>query len=236
MVVWRSVVLGHALEGCSGLFVAVLLPMVVSIADNTISWLPVVVCVSFIVMEMREGSGVRVAHQQWPVGVSIVDTIAFFTFHKSQDIVLHNWALSLGSDLRSGNIRFNGITEGKNVVKSFMLKSVWINIDKTVVPRKPRVDKVLPWLAWWVDVAVCEGRLNDFTVVNILECSHLLANCVVVDFRELPSKHDFNTSLVAFFKCDFVCITKLENFLVWRPVLDFSIERTSSKLLILSQP
>jgi len=81
-----------------------------------------------------------------------------------------------------------------------------------------------------------ETRFNNFSTVDILESGNLLTNFTSVDLQKLPTKHNLDSSLVAFFKSNFVSVTKFENFFVWSPVLDFRAESMSSQLLILSQP
>jgi len=49
--------------------------MEISVSEDTVSWLPVVVTVGFIVVKMREGSGMRVAHEKWEIGISIIDSV-----------------------------------------------------------------------------------------------------------------------------------------------------------------
>jgi len=49
--------------------------MEISVSENTVSWLPMVVGVGFEVVEMRERGSMGVAHEKWEVRVSIIDSI-----------------------------------------------------------------------------------------------------------------------------------------------------------------
>jgi hypothetical protein len=49
--------------------------MEISVSDDTVSWLPVVVSVGFIVVEMRERGRMGMTHEKWEVRVSIIDSI-----------------------------------------------------------------------------------------------------------------------------------------------------------------
>jgi hypothetical protein len=60
MFVWWSMVFVHVLESTSLFLVCVSLPVIVSISNNSVSWLPVVVRVSLIVVQVGEGSSVTV--------------------------------------------------------------------------------------------------------------------------------------------------------------------------------
>ena len=67
--------------------------MEISVSKNSVTWLPMVVSVRFVVVEMREGSGMRVTHEKWEVRVTIVNTVAVLSVHESHNIVFNHWAL-----------------------------------------------------------------------------------------------------------------------------------------------
>lgn len=210
--------------------------MEISVSDRSVSWLPVVVGVGFVVVEMREGGGMGVAHEKWEVRVSIIDSIRILSVHESENVVFDDWALGHGGSTGSSDVSSNGITEGKDVFESLVLEGVWVDIDQTICISDTGVDEVLPWLTWWIEVSVVETRFDNFSAVNILESGNLFSDFTIMGFQKFPSKHNFDSSLVAFFKSNFVSVTKFENFFVWSPVLDFRAESMSSQLLILSQP
>jgi hypothetical protein len=130
--------------------------MEISVSENTVSWLPVVVAMGFIVVEMREGGSMGVAHEKWEVRVSIIDSIRILSVHESENVVFDNWRLGHGSSTRSSDVSSNGITEGKDVFESFVLEGVWVDIDQTIGISDTGVDEVLPWLTWWIKVSVVE--------------------------------------------------------------------------------
>jgi hypothetical protein len=131
--------------------------MEISVSENTVSWLPVVVAMGFIVVEMREGGSMGVAHEKWEVRVSIIDSIRILSVHESENVVFDDWALGHGGSTRSSDVSSNGITEGKDVFESIVLEGVWVDIDQTIGISDTSVDEVLPWLTWWIKVSVVES-------------------------------------------------------------------------------
>jgi len=131
--------------------------MEISVSENTVPWLPVVVAVGFVVVEMREGGSMGVAHEKWEVRVSIIDSIRILSVHESENVVFDNWRLGHGSSTRSSDVSSNGITEGKDVFESFVLEGIWVDIDQTIRISDTVVDEVLPWLTWWIKVSVVES-------------------------------------------------------------------------------
>ena len=210
--------------------------MEVSVSDHTISWLPVVVTVGFVVVEMREWGGMGVAHEKWEVRVSIIDSIRILSVHESKNVVFDDWALGHGGSARSSDVSSNSITKSEDVFESLVLEGIWVDIDQTISVSDSTVDEVLPWLTWWVEVSVIESWFNNLSAINILESGNLLTYFTVMNFQKFPTEHNFNSSLVAFFKSNFVGVTKFENFFIWSPVLNFRGKSMSSQLLILSQP
>jgi len=71
--------------------------MEISVSKNSVTWLPVVVGVWLVVVEMRKGSSMRVTHEEWEVRVTIVNTVAVLSVHESHNIVFNHWALSHSS-------------------------------------------------------------------------------------------------------------------------------------------
>jgi len=115
-----------------------------------------IVGVSFVVMEMREGCGVRVAHEHWEVRISIIDSIDFLSFHESENVVFNNWALGHGGSLGSSDVSSDSISKSKDVFESFVLKGIWVYINQTIGISNSTIDEVLPWFTWWVKVSVSE--------------------------------------------------------------------------------
>jgi len=236
VLMWWSMVFVHWKEGWPSFFVGVLLPVEISVSNGAVSWLPMIVGVSFVVMEMREGCGVRVAHEHWEVRISIIDSIDFLSFHESENVVFNNWALGHGGSLGSSDVSSDSISKSKDVFESFVLKGIWVYINQTIGISNSTIDEVLPWFTWWVKVSVSETWFDNFSTVNIFESGNLFSDFTGVNFQKFPSKHNLDSSLVAFFKSNFVSVTKFIDFFVWSPVLDFRGERMSSLDLILSQP
>jgi hypothetical protein len=210
--------------------------MEISVSEEAKAWLPVIVSVSFIVMKMRERSGMRVAHEEWEIRISIIDSVDFLSIHESKNVVFNYWALSHGGSHRSSDVSSDSISKSKNVFESFVLEGVWVDINQTISISNSAIDEILPWFTWRIEISVSESRFDNFSTVNIFESGNLLPDFTIMDFQELPAKHNFDSSFVTFVKSDFVSVTKFENFFVWSPVLNFRSETMSSMDLILSQP
>lgn len=80
-----------------------------------------------------------------------------------------------------------------------------------------------------------EVLLNFLAGVDVLEDSNLLSNGISHNLLELPPKEDFDLSLIALLKSNFVSIVIGENFLVGSPVLNSCVVGCSSEQLLLSQ-
>ena len=163
----------------------------------------------------------RMAHEKWEIRVSIINTINFLSVHESKNVVFDNWALSHSCCHRSSNVSSNGITESEDILKSLVLKGVWVNINQTIRSSNSSINEILPWLTWWVKVSVSKSRFNDFSTINVFESCNLFISLTVVYFQEFPTEHNFDSSLVAFFKSDLISVTKFKDFFIWSPVLDF---------------
>ena len=118
VLVWWTVILLQAGVGVSDTQVGLQLVLEVSLGEESEVWHPVVSGGGLVVPGVLEGSGVRVRQVEWHVRVSIVDTVQFFALHESEEVVLDNWALSIGGMLGSSGLSLDGITEGKDVLES----------------------------------------------------------------------------------------------------------------------
>jgi hypothetical protein len=65
--------------------------------------------------------------------------------------------LGHGGSTGSSDVSSDGITEGKDVFESLVLKGIWVDINQTISISDSTVDEVLPWLTWWVKVSVIES-------------------------------------------------------------------------------
>ena len=84
------------------------------------------------VMKMLEAASIPGSIEEWHVSVSIIDSIALSAVKELENVVLHNWILSLSSIHRSGSISRNGITKSKHVFILPVLKCVFIHIDESL--------------------------------------------------------------------------------------------------------
>ncbi len=80
-----------------------------------------------------------------------------------------------------------------------------------------------------------EFLFNSFSSINILENSKFLSIIISHNFFEFPTEIDFNVSLSAFIKCNFIGIFKIKNAFIWSPILNSRISGSSSLEKFLSQ-
>jgi hypothetical protein len=85
-----------------------------------------------IIMKMLEATSIPGSIEEWHVSVSVIDSIAFFAVKVLENVVLHDWILSLSSIHRSGSISRNGVTKSKYVFILIVLKCVSIHIDESL--------------------------------------------------------------------------------------------------------
>lgn len=169
---------------------------------------------------VRESSSMTVAHIHWEVGVTIIDAIEFLSCHELQDVVLDNWVLSSSSNVGSCNVTSDCITPGKDVLVSFVLKSVLVDINETIRISNSSILKSSPWSAWSSDVGMSEWMLKSSSGIDVSESCDFLTNIVEVNLYKLVAKANINVSLSAFIKSNFISIWEAENVLVWSEVLD----------------
>lgn len=124
----------------------------IEVREEAVAWNEVVLWCGFIIPQMREAGGVGVRKVEWHVGVTIIDTIELLTVQEVFEVVLDDWALSLSSVLGSGSLSLNAITEGENVLISFVLKSVSVNINHAGGISDTSIDKLLMSDGIWVNV------------------------------------------------------------------------------------
>jgi hypothetical protein len=82
-----------------------------------------------IVMIVLETRCVVISQVEWHEGVAIIYPIKFSTFQKGFNIMLNDWILSNSSSLGSSCVHTNAISKSKDVFKSLMLESVWVNVN-----------------------------------------------------------------------------------------------------------
>jgi hypothetical protein len=235
VLIWRSVSL---LERCVGDTlgkVGLHLSSEVPLGKEAIGWNPMVVLSGLISPGVLEAGGVRVREVEWHISESIIDGIALLTLKELLQVVLDNWALSVGGMLSSSDLSLDAVTEGKDVLESGMLKSVWVHVNKSGMISDSTIQKSLVWDGSWVDASGREWLLHDASIINILEGGDLLSMGVLADLDHLPAEADIDASLVALVKSDLVGVWELVDLLIWGEVLDSSVGGGSSLELILSQ-
>lgn len=133
----------------------------VPLGEEAIGWNPVVVLCWLVAPSMLEAGSMRVREVEWHVGVSIIDSIAFFTLEELLDVMLDNWALSVGGMLGSCDLSLDGISEGEDVLESGVLKSVWVHVNQSTVVSDSTIQQSLVWHGSWVDASGHEWLLDD---------------------------------------------------------------------------
>jgi hypothetical protein len=84
-----------------------------------------------IVVIVLEVGGIGVTKKEWHEGVSIIDGVEFLAVEEVLHVVLDDRALVDGSSHGSGGVHADAVTKGENVLKSSVLKSIWVNVNNT---------------------------------------------------------------------------------------------------------
>jgi hypothetical protein len=234
VLVWRSVILLERSVGLALCEVGVHLSAEVELGEESVVGNPVVLGGSLVVPEVLEVGGVRVGKVEGPVRVSIVDAVQFSSLHELDDIVLDDWALSVGSMHSSGGLSLNSVSKSKDVFESGMLQGVGVDINQTSVVGDTCVNKLLVSDGGRIDVCTEEWLLDDLTAVDISESSDLLSDVAGVDLGHLPAEHDINASLVALVEGNLVGVGESEDLPVRSPVLNSGTSSGSTVELVLS--
>mmetsp|Transcript_28748 Transcript_28748/g.20807 ORF Transcript_28748/g.20807 Transcript_28748/m.20807 type:complete len:207 (+) Transcript_28748:362-982(+) len=185
-------------------------------------------------MQMLEASGIVLSKNERHESVSIIDSISVLAFHVLEKIVLDNRVLSHGSVLSGGSSSGCTVTKSENVLVLFVLKSVFVNINKSLIIEETISLKLSLRLARWVNASREEVFLDNLTIVNILENSNFLTVFVLVNLSHLPSEHHIDTSLVALIKGNLISIRESVDLLVGSPELNLSVSGSSTNKLVLS--
>lgn len=140
-----------------------------------------------VIVQMLEAGCVGVAQHEWEVGVSVIDSVKFFTCQILFEVVLNNGALMNSSSLSPGCVDINAISKSKNVFISFVLQSVWVDINQSFLIGQVSIHQFLEWFGGRVDHSSHEIFFHCFTCVDVLENSNFLPDFVVFYLNHLPS-------------------------------------------------
>lgn len=141
----------------------------------------------------------------------------------------------MGCDLGPSGLSVNTVSECENVIESLVLEGVWADIDHTVGSSDAGVDELLMGDGGWVDVDMGETVLSDSSGIDMLEGSDFLADGILLDFHQLPSEVDINSSLVALFEGDLVGISEFIDVFIWGEICDSCRWAGNSEHLIVSE-
>ena len=183
---------------------------------------------------MLEAACVAVAKKEGHECCTIVNGVAVLSLEVVEHVVLDNGALVHRSFLRTGGLKANSVTKGKDIFVLLVLKSVFVNINATPGVRESSVSKEFVGLGWGIDAGDVERLLNDFLCVDILEHGNLLFVFIFLYLEHFPAEHDIDAALVALVKRNFVSISELVDFLVGGPELDSRVGSRTAKHFVLS--
>lgn len=107
-------------------------PFEVHVREHAVVGDPVVPWCGLEVVQVREGGRVGVTEEKGHELVSIINSVQFLSIKILLDIVLDNWVLGNSSLLSSSGIKSNSISERENILKLFMLKSIFIDINSSI--------------------------------------------------------------------------------------------------------
>lgn len=189
----------------------------------------------FVAPCVREAHHVRMWKEKWHVCISIIHCVTLFSVQKLFQVMFHNWCLTHSCRLCSCSISLNAISKCKDIFKSLMLESIGVDVNQTWMVSNTWIKKLLMWYTLWINISHSKCFIYHFSCVKILESSNLLSNFISWKFNHFPTQHHIYSSLMAFIKCNFICIRKLIYWFIWWPILDSSSCGTDSMKLILSQ-
>ena len=113
----------------------------VQIGEKAIVGNPVIGRCWFKVPQVTKLSHVGMAQEELHVGVTIINTVQSFTIKEVIDVVFNDWALCYSGMLGSSGLTLDSISPGENVLESFVLKSVRIDINHTSMIGNTRLNK-----------------------------------------------------------------------------------------------
>lgn len=142
--------------------------------------------------------------------------------------MLYNWILSYCSWLSSSRIHTDTVTKGKDILESFVLKCVRVNINKTIFTGNSWINQFFMRVTGRVNNSGEEVLFYCFSWINIFKNGNFLTILISFYFNHFPSKIDIDSSLMAFVKCYFISIVKCEYLFIGSPKLDSGIFRRSS--------
>jgi hypothetical protein len=113
-----AMIFGKTSVGLSLLQTSFQLVFEVHLREQTILRNPVILGCWLVIIGVLEAGSIGVGEIEWHVRITIINSVQFFSFHVSEEIVLDNWALGIGGMLSSCGFSLNGITEREDVWES----------------------------------------------------------------------------------------------------------------------
>lgn len=233
-VVRRTVGLLEASVSVGGLDTAAHHSAEVDVREDAVVGHSVVFGMGLEVVQVLEAGGVVLTQDQRHEGVSIIDSVGVLAFHELKQVVLDNGVLGHSSILSGSGTSGSAVTESEHVLESLVLKSILVDINKTLIVEETSALKLLLRIAGRVNASREEVFLNGLTTVNVLEDGDLLVIFVLVHLDHFPSEHDIDTSLVALVKSNLVSVRESEDLLVRGPELDLCVLSSSANKFVLS--
>ena len=185
-------------------------------------------------MKVLEVASVAVTKKEGHESCSIVDSVAILSIQIFEHVVFNNWALVHCTTLSTSSLKSNSVTECKNILILFVLKSVFIDINTTAYVCETSISEELVRFRWWVNAGSVEWLLDDFFSINILEDGNLLVVLIFLNFEHFPSKHHIDATFMTFIKSNLVCVSELIDFLIRSPELNSSVCSSTTLHLVLS--
>lgn len=187
------------------------------------------------VMQVGEGSAVRVTEVHGEVRVSVVDGVTVSTVKVFESVMLDYWGLGHGSGISTGSVSTDAITKSKDVLVVVVLHCVLVDINSSSgVTKVGDVGEDFVGVGWRVDHGGKERLLNNFISIDISENGNFLSSLSSLNFSHFPAEHDVDVTLGALLKSNFVCVREFIDVLVRRPVLHASRVRSTTMHHVLS--
>ena len=135
VVVWWTVGLLETREFLGLIHVTLDRVIEVLLRELTIVGHPVVERSRLVIPQVLEAAHVRVAEHEWHVGIPVVNSTQLLALKECLHVILHNWALGVGSVLSSSGLPIYAVTERENVVESLVLQGVGAHINHAIGAR-----------------------------------------------------------------------------------------------------
>jgi hypothetical protein len=207
----------------------------VHVGENAVVRHHVVSGGSLEVMQVGEGSAVRVTEVHGEVRVSIVNGVTISTMEVFKSVMLDYWRLGHCSGVSTGSVTADAITESKDVLVMVVLHGVLVDVNSSSgVTKFGDIGEDLMGVGGRVDHGGKERLLDNFISIDVSENGNLLSSIGSFNFSHFPAEHDVDVTLSTLLKSNFIGVREFIDVFVRCPVLHASRVRSTTVHHVLS--